>query len=223
MKALNVFQLALKNYGETLDSGGDDGNALAYVRAALLESLDLPAEAVLDLEPHEDALLGVLSFRGIKGSVISMAIGIDNLGGSIVIGKPLHRKAVLESFNMSVRISADQLKLYFDRVHHALAILPKERRTADGSLLSEGHSVIGITDNGTVITTTAPTEVMLPVGFKNHCCDKTAIVVFKLNAPDKITPESILVERNGNEATLELRARNERYIVRPFPNTKFYR
>lgn len=201
---LEKFQDSLENYNKALSSNyvNERGKApvlLKEVEATLKKVLGLPDSAQLELKLKDGALMGTLSFDDSRGKPLKVSIGIDSADGSVVVGKPFKGETYASSFTMGVRIEPDVLKEKFEKIQQTLSILPKEVLDRKGNVISEGFTVVGFTDSGEAIATSADSSPMTTRGSKDHLKGKIAIVNFGPNGPEKISPETVVVTLNEKQ------------------------
>lgn len=132
------FREALISYDKQRSSASLDGVSIALKRV-----LELDEEAEIYLESNNKSIKGMVTCADSRGKPLAIEILIDDLNGSLIVGK------------LKVRIESDRLYQKFDKIRRALSILPKERRDAYGTIVpgGDGFAVQSFTTDGDIIAT----------------------------------------------------------------------
>lgn len=227
----NELTTALAEYDNALRAGKDSSKALQDINKSIRTTLGLSEDATLELKPQNGTLTGVLTLKDVNGKPLSIAIGLDSLDGSVVVGKVVDGLALPSSFTTGVRLSPHEVKEKFGCIVEALSILPKELRDQEGKLVSEGYSVIGFTENGEAIATSELSQIMLQPGDKTSSKYKIAVVTFGEKGAAKLTASEAQVIEGSDvnpdsqypQKTLRIVCNGKttedatEYLVSPFP------
>ncbi len=138
LSKIEQFRAALIIYDKehTSESLDEVGNTLKRV-------LELDDNAEIYLESNHKSIRGIVTCADLRGRPLNIEILIDDLNGSLVVGR------------LKVRIEENRLQEKFDKIRRALSVLPKERRDIHGLVVSggEGFAVKSFTPEGDILAT----------------------------------------------------------------------